>query len=127
MLRTHNCNSLNIDNVGEIVTLCGWVQKTRDLGGMTFVDLRDRYGITQLAFDIKKNKLSCLEARSLNREFVVQVKGLVIIPIVIPVALQGRIIQCLRRCYHVDCKSLSSALHYSEHKPQESSSRQVQH
>ena len=78
MLRTHNCNSLNIDNVGETVTLCGWVQKTRDLGGMTFVDLRDRYGITQLAFDIKKNKLSCLEARSLNREFVIQVKGLVI-------------------------------------------------
>ena len=78
MLRTHNCNSLNIDNVGETVTLCGWVQKTRDLGGMTFVDLRDRYGITQLAFDIKKNKLSCLEARSLNREFVIQAKGLVI-------------------------------------------------
>tara|TARA_B100000963_G_scaffold53824_2_gene41892 strand:+ start:21985 stop:23751 length:1767 start_codon:yes stop_codon:yes gene_type:complete len=78
MLRTHNCNSLNIDNVGETVVLCGWVQKTRDLGGMTFVDLRDRYGITQLAFDVKKNETSCIEARKLNREFVIQVKGLVI-------------------------------------------------
>ena len=78
MLRTHNCNSLSIKNVGETVVLCGWVQKTRDLGGMTFIDLRDRYGITQLAFDVKKNENACLEARKLNREFVIQVKGLVI-------------------------------------------------
>ncbi len=78
MLRTHNCNSLSIENVGETVVLCGWVQKTRNLGGMTFVDLRDRYGITQLAFDVKKDETSCLESRKLNREFVIQVKGLVI-------------------------------------------------
>ena len=48
MLRTHNCGTLNITNVSELITLSGWVQKTRDLGGMTFVDLRDRYGITRI-------------------------------------------------------------------------------
>ncbi len=78
MLRTHNCGVLNISNISETVTLCGWVQKTRDLGGMTFVDLRDRYGITQLAFDMDKNSDLCNRARKLAREFVVQIEGKVI-------------------------------------------------
>tara|TARA_B110000116_G_C16770521_1_gene553078 strand:- start:185 stop:1927 length:1743 start_codon:yes stop_codon:yes gene_type:complete len=78
MLRTHNCGTLNINNVGEKVSLSGWVQKTRDLGGMTFIDLRDRYGITQLAFNMDINTDLCTEARKLGREFVIQVEGKVI-------------------------------------------------
>ena len=78
MLRTHNCSILNITNVSETVTLSGWVQKTRDLGGMTFVDLRDRYGITQLAFNMDTNSNLCVKARKLGREFVIQVKGEVV-------------------------------------------------
>ena len=78
MLRTHNCGTLNINNVGEKVTLSGWVQKTRDLGGMTFVDLRDRYGITQLAFNMDINADLCADARKLGREFVIKVDGKVI-------------------------------------------------
>ena len=78
MLRTHNCGILNISNLSESVTLSGWVQKTRDLGGMTFVDLRDRYGITQLAFNMDLNADLCNDARKLNREFVIQVEGKVI-------------------------------------------------
>ncbi len=78
MLRTHNCGILNITNVSELITLSGWVQKTRDLGGMTFVDLRDRYGITQLAFNMDINASLCTKARKLSREFVIQVKGKVI-------------------------------------------------
>ena len=72
MLRTHNCGILNLTNVSEKVTLSGWVQKTRDLGGMTFVDLRDRYGITQLAFNMDINPTLCASARELAREFVLQ-------------------------------------------------------
>ena len=78
MLRTHNCNSLNSSHINEQVTLTGWVQKTRDLGGMTFVDLRDRYGITQITFNMQENPELCLFARKLGREFVIQVTGIVI-------------------------------------------------
>jgi len=78
MLRTHNCGILNINNVSEQVSLSGWVQKTRDLGGMTFVDLRDRYGVTQLAFNMDIDAELCKRARKLGREFVIQAKGKVI-------------------------------------------------
>ncbi len=78
MFRTHTCGELRAEHIGKEVTLSGWVQKSRDLGGMTFVDLRDRYGITQLAFNMDKNAPLCLEARKLGREFVVQATGTVI-------------------------------------------------
>lgn len=77
MYRTNTCGELTIKSVGAEVTLCGWVQKSRDLGGMTFVDLRDRYGITQLVFNMDSNKDLCEKARKLGREFVIQAKGLV--------------------------------------------------
>ena len=75
MYRTNTCGELNINNAGQNVILCGWIQKSRDLGGMTFVDLRDRYGITQLVFNLETNKEMCEQARKLGREFVVQAKG----------------------------------------------------
>nr|MBC8464459.1 aspartate--tRNA ligase [Bacteroidota bacterium] len=78
MLRTHNCGALRMEQIGEEVTLSGWVQRTRDLGGMTFVDLRDRYGITQLAFNIDTDADLCAQARKLGREFVIQITGKVI-------------------------------------------------
>ena len=78
MFRTHTCGELTIKNIGQAVTLAGWVQRTRDLGGLTFVDLRDRYGLTQLAFNMDKNADLCLEARKLGREFVIQANGKVI-------------------------------------------------
>ena len=78
MLRSHHCGALSSKNIGEEVTLSGWVQKTRDLGGMTFVDLRDRYGITQLAFNLETNTELCMAARKLGREFVIQIIGKVI-------------------------------------------------
>ena len=78
MLRTHNCGTLNITNANQKVTLSGWVQKTRDLGGLTFVDLRDRYGITQLAFNMDLNAEICIDARKLGREFVIQITGKVV-------------------------------------------------
>ena len=65
-------------NIGQVVTMCGWVQKSRDLGGMTFVDLRDRYGITQLVFNMDTNSELCKIARELGREYVIQIKGKVI-------------------------------------------------
>ncbi|TAE79971.1 MAG: aspartate--tRNA ligase [Bacteroidetes bacterium] len=77
MLRTHTCGTLRIEHINQTVTLCGWVQKSRDLGGMTFVDLRDRYGITQLAFNMDTNADLCLQARKLGREYVVRATGLV--------------------------------------------------
>ena len=78
MLRTHTCGELTIKNIGEKVTLCGWLYKSRDLGGMTFIDLRDRYGITQLAFNMDGNAELCVKARSLGREYVVKITGTVI-------------------------------------------------
>ena len=78
MYRTHTCGELTIKNVGQQVTLCGWLQRSRDLGGMTFVDLRDRYGITQLAFNMETNAELCEKARRLGREYVIQATGTVI-------------------------------------------------
>ncbi|MCK5825036.1 MAG: aspartate--tRNA ligase [Ichthyobacteriaceae bacterium] len=78
MYRSHNCGELNISNVNQKVTLSGWVQKSRDLGAMTFVDLRDRYGITQLAFSEEKNAELNEAAQKLGREFVIQIEGVVI-------------------------------------------------
>lgn len=78
MYRSHNCGELRENQIGQTVTLCGWVQRSRDLGGMTFVDLRDRYGITQLAFNMEDREELCLKARKLGREFVVQAQGEVI-------------------------------------------------
>ena len=78
MLRTHNLGELRLDHIGIEVNLCGWVQKTRDLGGMTFLDLRDRYGITQLAFNMDSNADLCTKARKLGREYVIQIFGKVI-------------------------------------------------
>jgi aspartyl-tRNA synthetase len=75
MYRTHTCGELSLSNEGKRVTLCGWVQKSRDLGGMTFVDLRDRYGITQLVFNLETNSELCEKARKLGREFVVRANG----------------------------------------------------
>jgi aspartyl-tRNA synthetase len=75
MLRTNTCGELNIQDVGKTVTLCGWVQKSRDLGGMTFVDLRDRYGITQLAFNMETHASLCEKARKISREFVLKATG----------------------------------------------------
>jgi aspartyl-tRNA synthetase len=79
MLRTHTCGELRIDNVGEEVILAGWVQRLRDKGGMLWIDLRDRYGITQLSFEEGMTPEALLnQARSLGREFVIRVVGKVI-------------------------------------------------
>ena len=77
MLRTHTCGELTISHVNQKVTLCGWVQRSRDLGGMTFVDLRDRYGITQLVFNMETHAALCNTARGLGREFVISASGTV--------------------------------------------------
>jgi aspartyl-tRNA synthetase len=77
MYRTHTCGELNIQHVDEKVILSGWVQKSRDLGGMTFVDLRDRYGITQLVFNMDTDAELCRSARKLGREYVIRVEGTV--------------------------------------------------
>ena len=78
MYRTHTCGELRIENAGQTVTLAGWVQKSRKLGGMTFVDLRDRYGITQLVVDAHAAEELVETASSLGREWVIQVTGEVI-------------------------------------------------
>lgn len=77
MFRTHHCGQLRLSNQNHEVTLSGWVAKSRDLGGMTFIDLRDRYGITQLVFNMEINAELCEQARKLGREFVIQITGLV--------------------------------------------------
>ncbi len=77
MYRSHDCGALRISNVGEKVTISGWVQKGRDLGGLTFVDIRDRYGVTQLVFNMDENADLCTSARKLGREYVVQATGIV--------------------------------------------------
>ena len=77
MHRTHTCGELRMEHVNQTVTLSGWVQRARDLGGMTFVDLRDRYGITQLAFNMDTNAELCQAARKLGREYVIKVQGTV--------------------------------------------------
>jgi aspartyl-tRNA synthetase len=78
MLRTNTCGELRIEDVNKEVSLCGWVQKSRDLGGMTFIDLRDRYGLTQLVFNLDWDSNLCKQARTLGREFVLQITGTVI-------------------------------------------------
>jgi len=75
MYRTHTCGALNLQHVNNKVTLCGWVQKSRDLGGMTFIDLRDRYGMTQLVFNMDVNPDLCKDARDLGREYVIRIEG----------------------------------------------------
>ena len=77
MFRTHTCGELRIAHVGQSVTLAGWVQRSRKMGGMTFIDLRDRYGITQLVFNEETDAALCERANKLGREYVLQVKGVV--------------------------------------------------
>ena len=77
MFRTHTCGELRIAHVGQSVTLAGWVQRSRKMGGMTFIDLRDRYGITQLVFNEETDAALCERANKLGREYVLQVKGIV--------------------------------------------------
>ena len=78
MYRTHHCGALRIEDIDKTVTLSGWVQRVRKLGGMTFIDLRDRYGITQLVFNIDTNAELAEKANKLGREFVVKIEGKVV-------------------------------------------------
>jgi aspartyl-tRNA synthetase len=75
MYRTHNCGELRISDVGKQVRLSGWVQANRDFGAMTFMDIRDRYGITQIVFSLEEDKQLCESARKLGREFVIMIDG----------------------------------------------------
>ncbi|MDR0745882.1 MAG: aspartate--tRNA ligase [Mediterranea sp.] len=77
MYRTHTCGELRVSDVNTQVTLAGWVQRSRKMGGMTFIDLRDRYGVTQLVFNEEVNAALCEEANKLGREYVIQVVGVV--------------------------------------------------
>ena len=77
MFRSKTCGELTLANVGESVILAGWVQKTRKMGGMTFVDMRDRYGVTQVVFNDENDAALCEESNKLGREWVIQVKGIV--------------------------------------------------
>ncbi len=78
MYRTHTCGELTLAHVQQTVTLCGWIQKIRHLGGMIFIDLRDRYGITQLAFNHEERPKLCEQVEKMGREWVIQVTGTVI-------------------------------------------------
>lgn len=78
MYRTRTCGELRLSNVNETVTLAGWVQRVRDIGHLVFIDLRDRYGITQLSLNADSNAALCDQARKLGREFVIQVTGKVV-------------------------------------------------
>ncbi len=75
MYRSHTCGELNLKNQGQSITLSGWVQNLREFGKLTFLDLRDRYGITQIVFNAEENEVLYKKALELNREFVVQIKG----------------------------------------------------
>ena len=75
MYRTKTCGELRLTDAGSEVTLAGWVQRTRKMGGMTFVDLRDRYGITQLVFDESADAALCEQANRMGREWCIQVTG----------------------------------------------------
>ncbi|MEG2151230.1 MAG: aspartate--tRNA ligase, partial [Bacteroidaceae bacterium] len=77
MFRTHTCGELRISDIDKVVTLSGWVQRTRKMGGMTFADLRDRYGITQLVFNDELDAELCERANKLGREYVIQIQGTV--------------------------------------------------
>ena len=77
MFRSKTCGELRLADVNQTVTLAGWVQRTRKMGGMTFVDLRDRYGVTQLGFNEEVNGSLCEEANKLGREYVIQITGAV--------------------------------------------------
>ena len=78
MLRTHTCGELRLSDVGKVVTLSGWLQKSRDIGTIGFIDLRDRYGMTQLSFDENRDKAVFDKARNLGREYVLRITGTVI-------------------------------------------------
>ena len=78
MYRTHTCGELRLADVQKEVTLCGWIQKVRHLGGMIFIDLRDRYGITQLAFNHEQRPALCEQVEKMGREWVIQATGKVI-------------------------------------------------
>ncbi|MEY3367154.1 MAG: hypothetical protein RI973_309 [Bacteroidota bacterium] len=77
MYRSHNCGELRLHHAGQTVKLSGWVQASRDFGGMTFLDLRDRYGITQLVFNMEDDIILCEKARKLGREYVISISGIV--------------------------------------------------
>ncbi|MGA3013846.1 MAG: aspartate--tRNA ligase [Bacteroidales bacterium] len=77
MLRTHTCGELNMQFAGQAVTLCGWIQRIREMGGMTFIDLRDRYGITQLVFNLQTKPDLFVKVKDLGREFVISATGMV--------------------------------------------------
>ena len=77
MYRSHDCGALRMEHVGSTVTLSGWLQVSRDFGGMTFIDMRDRYGITQIVFNMEDDVALCERARKLGREDVIRISGTV--------------------------------------------------